>query len=171
MILSIDFYLNWDEYFEAQEFFRRYRYSVAPEKVIGWVLTTLSALWFFLDELNIFAIIGSVAGLLIVLTSPHLRRWVSKRKWNREPLYQTKHRVSFNEDGIYFLMGRIESNLDWKYYQRMLETPDGFLLVYGNDSFNLFPKRAFAGEDMISSFRSLATARLLQKSMHTYDDR
>ena len=58
MTLNIDFYLNWDEYFEAQEFFRRYRYSIAPEKVIGGVLATLSALWFFFDDLNLFAIIG-----------------------------------------------------------------------------------------------------------------
>jgi len=164
MTLSIDFYLNWDEYFEAQEFFRRYRYSIAPEKVIGGVMVTLSALWFFIDDLSLFAIIGLVAGLLLVLSASHLRRWASKRKWNREPLYQTKHKVSFNEDGVYFLMGQIESNLDWKYYQRMLESPEGFLLIYGNDSFNLFPKRAFRGEEMVSSFRSLATSRLLKKS-------
>jgi YcxB-like protein len=166
MILSIDFYLKWDEYFEAQEFFRRYRYSIAPEKVIGGVLLTLSALWFFLDDLSLFSIIGLVAGLAIILAVPNLRRCASKRKWNREPLYQTQHKVSFNEEGIYFLMGRIESNLDWNYYQRMLESPDGFLLIYGNDSFNFFPKRAFGGEDKISSFRTLATSRLLQK-LHT----
>jgi YcxB-like protein len=164
MILNINFYLKWEEYFEAQEFFRRYRYNIAPEKVIGGVLMTLSALWFFLDDLSLFAIIGLVAGLIIILAAPHLRRWDSKRKWNREPLYQTQHTVSFNEEGIYFLMGRIESNLDWRYYQWMLESSDGFLLIYGNDSFNFFPKRAFAGEGTINEFRKLVTSKLLKKT-------
>lgn len=164
MILSIDFYLNWDEYFAAQEYFRRYRYSTAPEKVIGGVWMTLSALWFLVDGLRFLAVIGLVAGLAIIVAAPRLRRWASRRKWKREPLYQTQHRVSFNEEGVYFLMGRIESNLDWKYYQRMLESPDGFLLIYGNDSFNLFPKRAFGGEEKIASFRTLATSRLLKRN-------
>jgi YcxB-like protein len=164
MILNINFYLDWEEYFEAQEYFRRYRYNIAPEKVIGGVLMTLSALWFFLDDLSLFAIFGLVAGLIIILSAPHLRRWASKRKWNREPLYQTHHTVSFNEEGIYFLMGRIESNLDWRYYQWMLESADGFLLIYGNNSFNFFPKRAFPGEGMITEFRSLATSKLMKKT-------
>ncbi len=57
-------------------------------------------------------------------------------------------------------MGHVESNLDWKYYQRMIESPDGFLLIYGDDSFNLFPKRAFAGEEMDHEFRALARKNL-----------
>ena len=59
-------------------------------------------------------------------------------------------------------MGIIESNLDWKYYQRLIEKPDGFLLVYGNDSFNLLPKRAFADETLIQEFRALASKKLKQ---------
>jgi hypothetical protein len=57
-------------------------------------------------------------------------------------------------------MGHIESNLDWKYYQRVMEYPEGLLLVYGNDSFNLLPKRAFADEKLIGAFRALAQKKL-----------
>ncbi|MCI0337303.1 MAG: YcxB family protein [Acidobacteria bacterium] len=158
--MSINFFLDWSEYFEAQEFFRQSRYNIVPEKVIGGVLMTLSALWFFLDDLSLFAAIGLVAGMIIVLGTPHLRRWASMRKWKREPLYQREHAVSFSEEGVYFLMGHVESNLDWKYYQQVLESPDGFLLIYGKDAFNLFPKRAFPSEDMITAFRALATSKL-----------
>jgi YcxB-like protein len=164
MILRINFYLDWKEYFEAQEFFRRYRYNILPEKVIGGVLMTLSALWFFLDDLSLFAIIGLVAGLTIILSAPYIRRWASKQKWKREPLYRTQHTVSFNDEGVYFLMGRIESNLDWRYYQSMLESSDGFLLIYGKDSFNFFPKRAFVEEGMINEFRKLVTSKLLKRT-------
>ncbi len=165
MSVNINFFLDWNEYFAAQEFFRLSRYNIAPEKVIGGVLMTLSALWFFLDDLNLFAAIGFGAGMIMVFCAEPFRRWVSKRKWNREPLYRTEHTVSFSEEGVHFLMGQVESNLDWKYYQRMLESPEGFLLIYGNDSFNLFPKRAFPNPEMIDRFRSLAIEKLLKRTI------
>jgi hypothetical protein len=158
--MNINFLLEWDEYFAAQEYFRRRRYNIAPEKVVGGVLMTLSALWFFLDDLNLFAGIGLAAGIIIVFGAETFRRLISKHRWKREPLYRTEHAVSFSEDGVHFVMGRVESNLDWKYYQRMLESPEGFLLIYGNDSFNLFPKRAFANDEMIDAFRALAGKKL-----------
>jgi hypothetical protein len=161
--MSIRFFLNWKEYFSAQEFFRRDRYNVSPESVIGGVLMTLSSLWFFIDDLNMLAAIGFAAGLVIFLGVPLSRRWSLKRKWKREPLYQSEHSVSFSEEGIHYLMGQVDSNLDWKYYQRLLESPEGFLLIYGNDSFNLLPKRAFASEKMIDDFRALATSKLSKK--------
>ena len=46
MSLSIRFFLDWQDYFAAQEFFRDSRYSVAPEKVVGGVAMVASALWF-----------------------------------------------------------------------------------------------------------------------------
>jgi tyrosyl-tRNA synthetase len=165
--VNIHFFLDWKEYFSAQEFFRQSRYNIVPEKVIGGVLMTLSSLWFFLDDLNFSAVIGLVSGIAIVFGSPYFRRWASKRKWAREPLYHSEHTVSFSEEGVHFLMGHVESNLNWRYYQRMLESPDGFLLIYGNDSFNLFPKRAFAGEEMINNFRKLAGKKLKNSRQST----
>jgi hypothetical protein len=162
--MSIRFFLNWKEYFSAQEFFRRDRYNVAPENVIGGVLMTLSALWFFIDDLNMLAAIAFAIGLVIFLGVPLSRRWSLKRKWAREPLYQSEHSVDFSEEGIHYLMGQVESDLDWQYYQRLLESPEGFLLIYSNDSFNLFPKRAFASEELINDFRALATSKLSKRT-------
>lgn len=160
MMMSINFYLNWGEYFAAQEFFRRVRYNVAPERVIGGVLMTLSSLWFFLDDLNLLAVIGLIAGLVIIYIAPLIRRLASKRKWEREPLFQKEHIVHFDEEGVDYVMGHVKSNLDWNYYRQMVETPEGFLLIYGDDSFNLLPKRAFADEQTIDFFRALASKKL-----------
>jgi len=160
MNLSIRFFLDWQDYFAAQEFFRDSRYSIAPEKVVGGVVMVTSALWFFIDELNLAATFGLALGLIIVFGAPVVRRWASKRKWRREPLYQTEHAVSFSDEGVRFLMGHVESNLDWLYYQRLVESPEGFLLISGDDAFNFFPKRAFGGESMINEFRRLAQKKL-----------
>ncbi len=166
--MTINFFLNWNEYHAAQEFLRYSRSEVASEKVIGGLLLLASALWLFLDDLNLLAVIGLVIGLIVIFGLPAFRRWELRRKWEREPIYKTEHAVSFSKDGIHFLMGHVESNLDWGYYQQVIESPDGFLLVYGNDAFHYFPKRAFGGEQMINDFRKLATSKLARRTM-SYD--
>lgn len=158
--LSIRFFLDWQEYFAAQEFFRRHRYNLAPEKIVGGLLLLGSALWFLLGGLPLAAIGVFALGLIIIFAAPWVRRWNWRRRWQREPLFHTEHRVSFDEDGIHFLMGTVESQLVWHYYQRWLESNAGFLLIYGNDSFSFFPKRAFASEQMINDFRALAAKKL-----------
>lgn len=160
MTEPINFFLQWEEYFAAQEFFRRRRQSIAPEWGWGGLLILLGLILLFWAGLSIFAVDALLIGLVVIFGVPIIRRWVSKRKWQREPLFQTEHEVAFSEDGVYFRMGHIESNLDWKYYQRIMEYPEGLLLVYGGDSFNLLPKRAFADEKLIGDFRSLAQKKL-----------
>lgn len=157
---SINFFLQWEEYFAAQEFFRRSRQSFLPDWGLGVLLVLLGLVLLFVSGLDIFAGAALLIGLAIVFGSPFFRRWASKHKWQREPLYQTEHQVAFGAEGVYFRMGQIESNLDWKYYQRLLESADGFLLIYGNDSFNLLPKRAFADEKLMQEFRALASKKL-----------
>ncbi len=160
MAQSIHFFLQWEEYFAAQEFFRRNRQTVAPEWRAGAAFLLIGLILLFIEGMSVFAILALVIGVAVMILSPHARRWSSKRKWRREPLYETEHEVSFSENGVYFRMGVIESNLDWKYYQSVMESPNGLLMVYGNDSFNLLPKRAFADETLFSQFRSLAIENL-----------
>lgn len=158
--MSIRFFLDWQEYFAAQEFFRRRRYNLAPEKIVGGLILLASALWFLLGRMPPAAVGGLALGLIIIFAAPLVRRWNSQRRWQREPLFHAEHAVSFSEEGIHFLMGQVESQLVWQYYQRWLETGAGFLFVYGNDSFSFFPKRAFASQGMIDDFRQLAAKKL-----------
>ena len=160
---TINFFLQWEEYFAAQEFFRRRQQPVAPEWTWGGLLFAAGLVLLFVEGLGILAASLLLIGLIAIFSAPWIRRAASKHKWQREPLYQTEHEISFSPEGVYFRMGRIESNLDWQYYQRLLEKPDGFLLVYGNDSFNLLPKRAFTGESQMHDFRTLATKKLKEK--------
>jgi len=167
MAESINFYLQWEEYFAAQEFFRRSRQRLSASLVVGVLLIILGTILYFLGHLVFFAADVLIAGLILIFAAPLLRRWASKNKWQREPFYHSEHEVAFGDEGVYFRMGQTESNLDWKYYQDWMESPEGFLLVYGNDSFNLLPKRAFANEDQINEFRALAEKKLKHG---TWDD-
>lgn len=160
MTESIKFFLQWEEYYAAQEFFRRDRQSFAPEWLVGGLLALAGAALLFVDGIGVFAAGVALAGLAVIFFAPMARRWASNHKWQREPLYETEHEVELSEDGVYFRMGVIESNLDWNYYQHLMESPEGLLLVYGNDSFNFLPKRAFADEKQLNEFRALATSKL-----------
>jgi hypothetical protein len=161
----IRFFLNWQEYFAAQEFLRSDRNLIAPEKIIGGLLIVLSALGFFFSHLNPIAFGGLALGLAVLFGVPAGRLWASKRKWDREPLYHAEQLLSYGEEGVFLQMGNIESNLNWQYYRTVLESPDGFLLISGEDALNFFPKRAFGGESGINQFRHLA-----QKKLKTQQD-
>ncbi len=160
MTETIKFFLQWEEYYAAQEFFRRDRQSFAPEWIVGGLLTLIGLAMLALGEMLPLAAVALLIGLAVIFAAPLARRLASKRKWLREPLFETEHEVSFSEDGVYFRMGVIESNLNWRYYQRMMVGPDGLLMVYGDDSFNFLPKRAFADEKQLNEFRALAASKL-----------
>jgi len=157
---QIRFFLNWKEYFAAREFLRASRNSFAQEKVGGVLLMVASALLYLFGYSNLVAFGALALGLIISFGIPVIRRQALKRKWEREPLYQTEQTLSFSEEGIFLQMGNIESNLSWHYYRGLLESPDGFLLLSCDEAFNFFPKRAFDGEIVINEFRALALKKL-----------
>jgi hypothetical protein len=159
MNIDLNFFLQCDEYYQALEFFRRQRASASADKLVGGLLILLGAvLWLVTGNGALFAIFLAV-GVAVALTSAPLRRLLFQQKWTREPLFSAEHTVSADEQGVYFRMGQIESNLPWTYYESYLESADGFLLVYG-DSFNFLPKRVFAGEPAIQRFRELLAKKL-----------
>lgn len=159
MNIDLNFFLQRDEYYQALEYFRRQRATASADKVVGALLMLLGAtLWLVTGNAALFVIFLAV-GVAVALTSAPLRRVIFQQKWAREPLFSTEHTVSASEQGVFFRMGKIESNLPWTFYESFLENAEGFLLVYG-DSFNFLPKRVFAGDSAIQEFRELVAKKL-----------
>jgi hypothetical protein len=159
MSTDLNFFLQCDEYFQALEFFRRQRATASADKVVGGLLILLGVvLWLMTANGALFAIFLTV-GIAVALTSAPLRRLLFQQRWAREPLFSAEHKILANEQGVFFKMGQIESNLPWTYYESFLESADGFLLIYG-DSFNFLPKRVFGGESAIQQFRALLAKKL-----------
>ena len=103
-----------------------------------------------------------ITGVAVALLSHPLRARAFRTRWEREPLFQAEQTISFDEQGVYFKMGQIESNLPWTYYENWLESADGFLLVYG-DTFNYFPKRTFTEVSAIEAFRQLIKTKIVRR--------
>jgi hypothetical protein len=162
--ITIRFHLRPDEYAEALELFRRARYQVPPECWVGGVLSIASSLWFFHATSLLIALVALLAGLGLTVAAPHLRRVVQRRiwqnRWRNEPFFQAENVVTFSESGIRYLIGRVESELDWKYYRYFLETPHGILVVTAGLAISLFPRRSFAGEEDWQALRQLVTTQL-----------
>lgn len=158
-MIHVRFSLNWQEYNDAQRFLLR-RDGLGQEKIFGITLLLLGALLWYAGGYGFYPLGAFAAGGALLFAPPLLRRLELKRKWAREPLHRTEHVVAFEEEGISYAQGCVASRLDWNYYQRMIESRDGFLLIYGDEIFSLIPKRAFADEPMMSEFRALASAKL-----------
>ena len=158
-MIRVRFSLSWKEYYAARSFLLR-KHGIGSDKIFGSALLLLAAVMWFATGDGPYSLAALVGGLLLLGGPPLMRRLELKRKWAREPFHQTEHVITFEEDGINYAQGRVISHLDWQYYESMIESRDGFLLIYGEDIFSLIPKRAFADEQTMSEFRALATAKL-----------
>jgi hypothetical protein len=160
MSIDVRFFITWEEYYLAQQRLAPRYFGLTPEQYLGAALMLFGAfLWLAGSHIS-FSLGALAAGLGFLTKLSLFRRLELRRKWAREPLHRTEHLVSFDEQGINYTQSHVQSRLDWGYYQRILETGDGFLLICGEDVFSLIPKRAFANEQTISEFRKLATAKL-----------
>jgi len=158
-MIHVRFSLNWKEYYDAQRFLLR-QSGLGTDKIFGVTLLLLSALLWYAGGYGFYPPGAFAIGLGVLFAPPLFRRLEFKRKWAREPLHHAEHIVAFEEEGISYTQDRFASRLDWNYYQRMIESQHGFLLIYGDEIFSLIPKRAFADEQMMREFRALASAKL-----------
>lgn len=157
--INVRFHLSWQEYFNAERFLLRQKQLFAPEQLIGAMLLLACGAFWVAIGLKWFLPIIAIAGL-IMLSTPFFRKMGLRRRWAREPLHHQEHIISFAKSRIHYLLGDFESDLPWTYFQSWIESPDGFLLITGENVFNLIPKRAFVNEDQIKNFRTQVATKL-----------
>jgi hypothetical protein len=160
--IDLNFFLQRDEYYAAMEFYRQQRPGLSTDKKVGGILILLGAAsWIVLGNLPL-SIALFFTGVAVALLSHPLRVLAFRQRWDREPLFRAEQTLSFDEQGIYFKMGYVCSNLPWTYYESWLESPDGFLLIYG-ETFNFFPKRTFTDAASIETFRQLLNKKITRR--------
>ena len=157
--IDLNFFLQRDEYYAAMEFYRQQRTGLSTDKKVGGILILLGAAsWIVLGNLALSIAMFVTGGAVAMLSHP-LRARAFRTRWEREPLFRSEQTLSFDEQGIAFRMGQIESNLPWTYYESWLESTAGFLLVYG-ETFNYFPKRVFSDEATLKRFREMVAKKI-----------
>src|SRR5256885_3328114 len=75
-----------------------------------------------------------------------------------------RHRVDLTADetGITFRSLGSTTHMEWSRYQRFIEGPDAFVLIFGRDLIHIIPMEAFAGREETDAFRRLAREALPQ---------
>jgi YcxB-like protein len=86
-----------------------------------------------------------------------LNQWRTKIEFRRNPKFREEYHLTFSRENIHFTTASLDSTLQWTHYERVIESPDLFLLMYGKGLYTLIPKRCFKSNEEISSFRDLVS--------------
>jgi hypothetical protein len=78
---------------------------------------------------------------------------------------ELRHRVDVRVDdsGVTFRSPETTMQMRWSRYQRLIEAPDVFVLVFGKNMIHIIPIEAFANDSEREAFRRLARAKLPEK--------
>ena len=89
---------------------------------------------------------------------------IRTRFWFRKnPKFLETYELTFDEERIHFITQSIDSDIEWTYYYQLLEDEQVFLLMYGQQQYSVFPKRAFADANEMDVFRELVHRKIASK--------
>lgn len=91
-----------------------------------------------------------------------LTRWRTKIEFQRNPKFREEYHLTFSRENIHFRTASIDSTLQWTHYERVIESPGLFLLMYGKGLYTLIPKRCFGSEDELNAFQTLLKEKIPQ---------
>ena len=86
-----------------------------------------------------------------------LSRWRTKIAFRRNPKFREEYHLTFSSESIHFKTTSFKSTLKWTQYERVIESPTLFLLMYGKGFYTLIPKRCFDSFEETNAFRTLVS--------------
>ena len=86
-----------------------------------------------------------------------LSRLRTKIDFQRNPKFREEYHLTFSRESIHFKTASLDSTLQWTHYERVIESSELFLLMYGNGLYTLIPKRCFKSNEEINAFRALVS--------------
>lgn len=119
--------------------------GIAGVATVGAQWWTL--IWFILAPLEYFNLLS-------------LTPLVTRYRFRRNPKFNAPSHLTFGEDGIHFTTTGIDSRLDWRYYDGVLEDDQLFLLTYAGPAYSVIPKRCFPDAETMDAFRQLVDVKI-----------
>jgi hypothetical protein len=153
--ISISFINELKDHIEAQRFIYSKGFMAKLDKIVavlllgfgiyclvfvGWFWWTI--IWFPLAAAEWFNLLT-------------LNHWRTKIEFQRNPKFREEYHLTFSPENIQFKTLSFDSTLQWTNYERAIESPSLFLLMYGKGLYTLIPKRSFISHDQIEAFRAL----------------
>lgn len=141
--ISIRFRYTLDEYLKAYRLhymeLKRVKRAIMLAVTLLFLGIGLCLLfgYSFLRSLPIYASI-ILSGILLseYFSAPN-------KSFHRDPRLKEEHTMTFSDEKIVFEVRNMTASLKWKQYFRYAESPDFYLLYYGQEAFLILPKAAF----------------------------
>ena len=135
-----------------------------------WIQTALA--WFLVLFMSlVFVLLGVhdkfggwlafFFGLFLLVDRYLLAKYRVKRIFHKSPIVGSERTVVINTEGIRTILPNASEEVQWSAFRKARELKDVLLLYYGPHSYYIFPKRAFAGNDLESFRATLREKRLL----------
>lgn len=159
--MRVAYTINETDFLNAWECLWRSRnQGTRTAHLLGLGGAAFGALVFILvPDIRGLALALMIVGSLLALF-PFLRRWLYLRAFRSNPKFHLPTEADFGEDVIVTRSEIANAELKWDLYRQVLESENAFLLMHGKQTFSLLPKRAFASDEEIVEFRSLAARKL-----------
>ncbi len=140
-----------------EAFWRSRKLGSMGEFVWGTVAVVFGVILLLSAHLIGWALVA--AGVILAALVP-LRYLLHRRAYRENPAFAGLTAVSFDEDLIKVANPIGESQLKWSFYKNAMESEAFFLPMISKRSFSIIPKRSFASEAEIDSFRVFLESKL-----------
>jgi hypothetical protein len=157
--LTLQFNYTEAEYVSAvQSYYNRLLH--VKTYIIGVSILVLAGLWWWLYTGEQMVLFGLSAFALLVVRPLIFYCFSPRSHFRRKPRLRDTQLLSCSEDGIELKTGNLNSQLKWQVYRQAYETPQFYLLFYGEQLFTIIPKRVFANVDQEARFRELLKRKI-----------
>lgn len=121
--------------------------------IILWGILGFSWFWVLLIGGCIAAVIIRMLGYFVL----------PKIRYRNEPKYKDEYLLEFDNEGIRFKTKSLESKLEWSLYNKVIETENLYILVYGRYNFSIIPKQSLLTEIDKIEFKILIDKYIIEK--------
>ena len=153
--ISIRFVNELDDHLEARRVLYKEGVMAKVDKVVAVLLFGFGILSIASAGLLWWTVVWFPLALAEWFDLLTLSRWRTRVEFRRNPKFRDEYHLTFTPDHIHFRTASIDSTVQWTHYERVVESPDLFLLMYGSGLYTMVPKRCFSSKDALNSFRAL----------------
>jgi YcxB-like protein len=153
--ISISFINKLKDHIEAQRVLYSKNVMAKLDKVVAVLLFGFGVYCVVFVGLRWWTIIWFPLAVAEWFDWLSLSRWRTRIEFRRNPKFREKYHLTFSRENIHFKTASLDSILQWTHYERVIESPDLFLLMYGKGLYTLIPKRCFNSNEEMNAFRTL----------------
>jgi hypothetical protein len=161
--VTLDFQPDADDHVAAARLYDRKSGWATADRVVAIVLLLVGTLATIAAGARWWTLVWFPLALLEWFHVLNVIPFATRFWFRRNPQFREAYHLEFDDTGIRFRTRAIESKLEWSMYQRVLEDPRVWALVYGPRLYTVLPKRAFT-PDSERAFRALLARNLRGKA-------